>query len=561
MSGEDRAPLAGSPKQAAPQPSRVGRYELLERLGKGGMGVVYRGRDTVLGRQVAVKMLISDLEEMAETRERFFREARSAGQLSHRNIVTIYDFGEENGRAFIVMELLHGESLNSLLARERDLPVEQRLDIMMRVCEGLAFAHSRAIVHRDVKPGNIFITTEGQVKILDFGVARIASSNLTRSGLIVGTPDYMSPEQVQGKTVDQRSDIFSAGVVFYQVVLGRKPFVAKTLPMLLHKVVTEDPPPPTEAEASPELARIIRRALEKDPARRYQRMEELLVDLARCAQKFEQETRALASKTCDRCREVEALLADHRALAEQLGIPVVSEEVAIAPALHELPLFQEVGSEVLRLVPFRRARLLELRAQLDEQYDRLGAVVASWRDALTGLQAAQEQAAAGCVRDALAAPAPEPAAITPAHLQDTSRAVDTVTRARRTWRERIERRVRERCEDAPARAARPLLRLARAALAQGDDERAAWAAENAMAIHPANTEAQELRARVRALSDQQNTDTAETVALPGPPVDDPSEADTVALWADGGRSRLPAVVAKWMSGLRRWVGAVISRNS
>ena len=142
--------------------TRIGRYELLEKIGRGGMGVVYRGKDTVIGRLVAVKMLISDIDVSDETRERFFREARSAGQLAHRNIITIFDFGEEGGRAYIVMELLTGESLTSLLARNVKLPLEQQAEIMMRVSEGLAFAHSRGIVHRDVKPANLFITADGQ---------------------------------------------------------------------------------------------------------------------------------------------------------------------------------------------------------------------------------------------------------------------------------------------------------------------------------------------------------------------------------------------------------------
>src|SRR5262245_22275647 len=255
---------------------RVGRYELLGRIGKGGMGVVYRARDTVIGRQVAVKMIVSDIDVSEETRERFFREARSAGQLAHRNIITIYDFGEEAGRAYIVMELLNGESLTSVLARPERLPLEQQVEIMARVSEGLAFAHARGIIHRDVKPANLFLTTDGAIKVHDFGVARIASSKLTRSGLIVGTPDYMSPEQVAGKVVDQRSDVFSAGSVFYQLLSGRKPFTAKNLPMILNKVMSENPQPLTEAEAPVDLSAIVMKALEKDPAKRYQRMVDML---------------------------------------------------------------------------------------------------------------------------------------------------------------------------------------------------------------------------------------------------------------------------------------------
>ncbi len=266
-------------KSPASQGKRLGRYELLERLGKGGMGIVYRARDTKLDRPVAVKLLLTDLEGDSETRERFLREARAAGELSHRNIIKVYDFGEDGGRAFIVMELLEGVSLKEFLEKHPDLSLDRKLQIMTEVCDGLAFSHSRSIVHRDLKPANLFVTKDGQVKVLDFGLARISSSNLTRSGLVFGTPDYMSPEQVRGKVVDERSDIFSLGAVFYQVLSGRKPFAAKALPEVMRKVLTDEPAALTHAEAPPSLARIVMRSLEKDPLKRYQKVEELLAEL------------------------------------------------------------------------------------------------------------------------------------------------------------------------------------------------------------------------------------------------------------------------------------------
>ena len=360
---------AGTPP-TGPEPDtdlqRVGRYELLGRIGKGGMGVVYRGRDTVIGRLVAVKMLVSDIDVSEETRERFFREARSAGQLAHRNIITIYDFGEEAGRAYIVMELLNGESLTTVLSRPERLPLEQQVEIMARVAEGLAFAHARGIVHRDVKPANLFLTTEGAIKVLDFGVARIASSKLTRSGLIVGTPDYMSPEQVMGKVVDQRSDVFSAGAVFYQLLSGRKPFASKNLPTTLNKVMGENPPPLTETEAPAELAAIVMKALEKDPAKRYQRMVDMLASLTRFLQGWDRQTREIAMKACETYREIERLLAERKST----GRPC-DPEVAAAVYLRDLPLFQDRGAEVLKVVPFRRAKINEIVRVLNEQRDRL----------------------------------------------------------------------------------------------------------------------------------------------------------------------------------------------
>jgi len=346
---------------------RVGRYELQERIGRGGMGVVYRGKDSMIGRPVAIKMLVSDIDVSEESRERFYREARSAGQLAHRNIITIYDFGEEQGRAYIVMELLSGRSLAGLLAGSDANPIEQQVEIMARMCEGLAFAHARGIVHRDIKPANLFVTAEGQIKILDFGVARISSSKLTRSGLIVGTPDYMSPEQVMGKVVDQRSDVFSAGTVFYELLSRRRPFGAKKLPQILHNVMSVAPVPLTEAEAPAALAAIVMKSLEKDPAQRYQRMVDMLVALTGFLQGWERQTREIAQRACDAYRENERLIALWQSQHE--GQP--AEEVAAAPLLRDLPLFQDRGADVLKVVPFRRATITEIVRVLQEQRDRL----------------------------------------------------------------------------------------------------------------------------------------------------------------------------------------------
>src|SRR5580704_18466413 len=212
---------------------------------------------------------------------------------------------------------------------------------MRRVSEGLAFAHARGIIHRDVKPANLFLTNDGQVKVLDFGVARIASSKLTRSGLLVGTPDYMSPEQVMGQVVDQRSDVFSAGAVFYQLLTGRKPFTAKRLPDVLNRVRLEQPEPVTEAEAPAALTAIVTKALEKDPANRYQRIIEMLASLTRFLQAWDRQTREIALQAFDRYVE-NAKLLDGRgprpAGAAELD---PDAEVAANPLLRELPLFQD----------------------------------------------------------------------------------------------------------------------------------------------------------------------------------------------------------------------------
>ena len=273
---DDASTVPVSPQPRKP-PERIGRYELRSRIGKGGMGVVYKARDTRLQRDVALKMLLTDVADVEETRERFIREARAAADLRHRNIIQVYDFGEENGRAFFVMELLSGDSLAAELKRGEPLPLDRAIRIMTEICDGLAFAHSKSIVHRDLKPANLFVTADGTMKILDFGLARIASSKLTRSGLVFGTPDYMSPEQVRGKVADHRSDIFSAGAVFYQILSGKKPFAAGSLPMVMRKVVEADPARLTAVP--PALARVITKALQKDPAERYQSVDALVADL------------------------------------------------------------------------------------------------------------------------------------------------------------------------------------------------------------------------------------------------------------------------------------------
>ncbi|MEO8070180.1 MAG: serine/threonine-protein kinase [Acidobacteriota bacterium] len=370
---DDRAvppPLAGDASDG--RLTHIGRYELLDKIGKGGMGVVYRGRDTVIGRMVAIKMLVSDIDISDEVRERFFREARAAGQLAHRNIITIYDFGEEGGRAYIVMELLQGESLATLLTKPARCPLEQEVEIMLRICEGLAFAHARGIIHRDVKPGNLFLTADNQVKVLDFGVARIASSKRTRSGLIVGTPDYMSPEQVMGKVVDQRSDVFSAGAVFYQLLTGRRPFTAKSMPATLNNVMASTPAALSEQEAPADLAAIVMKALEKEPERRYQRMVEMQASLTRFLQGWDRQTREIALKACEQYHENERLLAARGASGTQ-----PPEEVAAAPLLRDLPLFQDRGADVLKVVPFRRAKIAEIVRVLQEQRYRLVAGAAA----------------------------------------------------------------------------------------------------------------------------------------------------------------------------------------
>ncbi|MBI4010906.1 MAG: serine/threonine protein kinase, partial [Candidatus Rokubacteria bacterium] len=263
------------------QPERIGKYRVVEPIGRGGMGSVYKAHDPVLDRMVAVKVMTEGAEVGTEARERFLREAQSAARLNHPNIITVYELGEDRGQVFIVMELLEGEPLSRLIARVPPPSLRQKLAIMVQICEGLGFAHRRGVIHRDVKPANIFILQNGQVKILDFGIARLSSSELTRTGLLMGTPNYMSPEQARGRRTDARSDIFSTGVVFYELLSGRKPFLGEDYFETMEKVRSEDPRPLAELVAGLPLplVRAVERSLAKDPAVRYQTLEDLRVEL------------------------------------------------------------------------------------------------------------------------------------------------------------------------------------------------------------------------------------------------------------------------------------------
>ncbi len=262
----------------------VSHYKILEKLGEGGMGVVYKAHDTKLDRDVALKFLPRDLSPTEEERTRFIHEAKAASTLDHPNICTIYEVDETpDGRMFIVMGYYDGESLTRKIQKGR-LKVEDASCIAIQIAEGLQAAHDRGIVHRDIKSGNIIITDNGQVKILDFGLARKKGlSKLTKTGTTVGTASYMSPEQARGESVDQRTDIWSLGVVLYEMVTGRLPFRGEHDMAILYSVVNEEPQPVQTAiaGASPELVHIIRRALEKEAGERYQSAADMLIDLRR----------------------------------------------------------------------------------------------------------------------------------------------------------------------------------------------------------------------------------------------------------------------------------------
>ena len=270
-----------------PKSERFGRYQILSELGRGAMGVVYQARDPKINRVVAVKTILlagQPPEEEREYRDRFFREAEAAGRLSHPGIVTIFDVGEEpETRApYIVMEFVAGQSLDKLLARDdHTLPLETALQLTHELAEALDYAHAQGVVHRDLKPANILITEDGHPKIADFGVAKLNLANFTLSGRVLGTPAYMSPEQLNGDEVDGRSDLFSLGVILYTIVTGYRPFQGNSALTVCYKVVNREPIPATvfDTDLPPGLDCIIKRAMAKDPAERYQRGMEMASDI------------------------------------------------------------------------------------------------------------------------------------------------------------------------------------------------------------------------------------------------------------------------------------------
>jgi len=265
---------------------RAGRYEIIGELGRGAMGVVYKATDPVIGRPVAVKTIRLSEEGTGLSRPellaRFQTEARAAGLLTHPNIVVVYDAGEENGLYYITMELVEGKSLQALLDSGHHFPTSRVLRIMEQTCSALQFAHERSIVHRDIKPANLMLTADDTVKVTDFGTAKILQfGTVQQTTHVMGTPSYMSPEQVKGRPVDGRSDIFSLGVMLYEMLTGEKPFPGQSITTVIYKIVNEDPVPPRQLNPSihPGLNSIAMRALAKEPEVRYQTCREMIEDL------------------------------------------------------------------------------------------------------------------------------------------------------------------------------------------------------------------------------------------------------------------------------------------
>ena len=283
--------IADNPEVEKPM---LGRYQVQHELGRGAMGVVYLGIDPKIGRQVAIKTLsFTDSyqgKELEEIERRFLREAQAVGRLDHPNVVTVYDVGEEHDLAYIAMDYLKGEGLENHTHPEHLLPAEQVVDIGVQVADALDYAHGCHVVHRDIKPGNmIFDAKVGQVKLTDFGIAHLVDDSRTRTGTVLGSPSYMSPEQVAGHKLDGRSDLYSLGVTLYQLLTGRLPFVGDSMPNLMYKITHEKPK--SVRQYLPELptciARVIGKAMHKESEKRYASGKSMADALRRCRKEFD----------------------------------------------------------------------------------------------------------------------------------------------------------------------------------------------------------------------------------------------------------------------------------
>jgi len=270
---------------------KFGKYEILTELGRGGMGVVYMARDPLIGRLVALKTLSPDVLSDPHLLKRFYREAQSAGNLQHPNVVTIYDLGEVSGSPYIAMELVEGETLQEIIARQPPMPLPQKLNIIRQFCRGLGHAHRYGVTHRDVKPANILVKRDGTTKVVDFGIAHLEMTSMTKSGTFIGTVYYASPEQTNNTKVDSRSDIFAVGVVIYEFLAYVRPFNGPTVVAIINQVLSKDPAPLRQLvpDIPAELETIVSRCLRKDPDERYQTLEEMLLELDPVAENLQQD--------------------------------------------------------------------------------------------------------------------------------------------------------------------------------------------------------------------------------------------------------------------------------
>lgn len=313
--------------------AKIAKYELLKEIGSGAMGVVYKAYDPLIGREVAIKVIAERVLAIPDLKERFYREAQSVGKLYHENITIVHDVGEFEGKPYLVMEYLAGQDLHSLIDSKKPLPLLQKLDYARQICRGLQFAHAKGIIHRDVKPENIKVLDDGKVKIMDFGVARPNNSELTTPGMLLGTPWYMSPEQVTGGKLDQRSDIFSFGVVLYELLTSRKPFEGN-LTTVIYKIVHDQPAPlPLAANrVSDDLEKLLAKCLAKKPEERYSDCSAIIQDLETLIAKAREQEQKIKTQLV----QAETLIAQEKFQEALTGLDEILQLDTTQPEAHAL---------------------------------------------------------------------------------------------------------------------------------------------------------------------------------------------------------------------------------
>jgi serine/threonine-protein kinase len=485
----------------------IGRYKIVDRIGGGGMGSLYLAHDPAIDRMVAIKALKEGFDT-EELRERFARESRAAGRLRHPNIVTIFDVGEHDGQPFIAMEYVPGETLAQLIRRRPAMPQSRKVRLIEEICDGLAYAHRSGIIHRDVKPANLMLDAEGMVKILDFGIVRIADSGITQAGVLVGTVNYMSPEQVTGSGVDHRSDLFAVGAVGYELLAYRQAFPGTLRDGVLHRILHTDPPALAQVcpDIDPALPPIIARALEKDVTGRYQDLKAMQRDLSRVRERLEDEE---AEHITHAEADPETAVVDTRPLRtptprpagregiEQRRAALISQHLEAAVRALDAKDFEKAiaaADEAVLLDP--------TSARANEILDRAHAALevrraAEWTDeARRHFEQGDLDKAAALVERALDLRLDAPEARTIGrHLQELRREVE---------------RARER-----ALHVRQIFDRGQASLAQGALELAVRAADEALALQPGHSAAAQLKAQaVEALArrqEQEDSAAAEAV--------------------------------------------------
>jgi predicted Ser/Thr protein kinase len=470
--------------QVPRHPTHIGRFEVVNRLGRGGMGTLYLARDPLLDRQVAIKLLTHDDDDL---RERFAREAQSAARLRHPHIVTVFDVGEHEGRPFIAMEYIQGRTIDVIVKERADLTLPEKLKLLEELCEGLGFAHQAGVVHRDIKPANLIVDAHGALKILDFGIARVdASPGITQIGMLIGTPSYMAPEQIQGHPADFRSDIFAVGAVSYELLSYRKAFPAGDDAGVFARLRSSPEPLEQMCDSlDPEIVRVVNRALDKDPSARYQDLREMGRDLRHVRLRLDRGAKgpetaeSSPTPTPGGTRRTTARMDLERRRAAQIQSHLDTAQQAFEAGELDLAVFQCEEALLLDAEHAEVIALLErVRAGLDERQAQ------EWlRDAEVQVRLGAITAAHALVdRAAALVPSSERVAL-------LRRAIEEAAREREAARQR-------------ARAIQQALDRAHGAFDNGRFEEAVAGAGEALALDPDLTEAARLRDRAQAAFDE-----------------------------------------------------------